>query len=69
MECCFCKSANTATKAIHLDPSFPLCETCLELRDFMQEWAATKEQHGLDPAEYGLRIWQAAQESTTAAVH
>ena len=35
----------------------------------MQEWATTKGEHGLDPAEYGYRIWQAAQETPSAAVH
>ena len=64
IECVFCRG----DKAIELKMDFPLCQTCVEMREFLMEWAATKEQHGLDPAEYGLRIWQAAQE-TSAAVH
>ena len=65
MECCFCKG----DQAIELKPEMPLCQMCVEYRDFIREWAATKEQHGLDPAEYGLRIWQAAQETSSAVVH
>ena len=65
IECVFCRG----DKAVELKLDFPLCQTCVEMREFLMEWAATKEQHGLDPAEYGLRIWQSAQETSSAAVH
>ena len=65
IECCFCRGG----KAVELKLDFPLCQTCVEYRDFIQEWRATFNQHGLDPAEFGLRIWQAAQESHSEAVH
>ena len=65
IECCFCRGG----KAVELKLDFPLCQMCVEYRDFIREWAATKEQHGLDPAEYGLAVWQAAQETASAAVH
>ena len=50
IECVFCRG----DKAIELKMDFPLCQTCVEMREFLMEWAATKEQHGLDPAEYGV---------------
>ena len=65
MTCKFCKGE----PAIELKLDFPLCPTCVEMREFLMEWAATKSEHGLDPAEYGLAVWQAAQASPSASVH
>lgn len=38
MECCFCKSE----QAIHLEPSFPLCQVCVDLRDKLREFGESK---------------------------
>ena len=50
MKCCFCK----ASEALELNPDFPLCGPCVEVRDFMMEWADTKDDHGLSAEEYAM---------------
>ena len=48
MTCIFCRSE----QAIELNPELPLCGPCAEVKDFMREWADTKEEHGLSAKEY-----------------
>ena len=50
MECCFCKG----DQAVELKLEFPLCQTCVEMREFLMEWASTKEEHGLTPHEWAM---------------
>ena len=50
IECVFCRG----DKAVELKLEFPLCQTCVEMREFLMEWAATKEEHGLNPHEWAL---------------
>jgi len=38
MECCFCKHG----EAVHLEPHFPLCQTCIEVRDMLRDWGHVK---------------------------
>ena len=39
IECVFCRG----DKAVELKLDFPLCQTCVEMREFLMEWAATKD--------------------------
>ena len=53
MVCYFCK----VDKAIHLDPKLPLCQTCVELRDFMQDYKENRKPNQ-KPEEYALDVIQ-----------
>ena len=63
MNCIFCKSE---TKAIHLDLEFPLCQTCVELRDFVQEYQAEK-QEGQGPIEWATAYLSLVQSEAATA--
>ena len=67
MKCCFCKSE----KAIELNPDFPLCGPCVELREFMMEWGNTKKDHGLSAEEYAkdmIRFYNPASPVSPASI-
>ena len=67
MKCCFCKSE----KAVHLDPSLPLCLTCADLQDFIREWRETRESHNLSLDEYAkdMMRFYSPHSSPSATVH
>ena len=54
MQCCFCK----LEKAIHLDPNFPLCDTCFAIREAIRDWGENKETHKQSLEEYALNMWK-----------
>ena len=51
MQCCFCKM----DEAIELNKNFPLCQTCVELRDFMQDYKENRKPNQR-PEEYALDV-------------